>query len=691
VFHRQLQLCATMVRGAFILAALPVASATNPMDQVYKLMDECAAKVQKDMDAEAKAYKEYFEWCDDAAKNSQFEIKTATAEVSELQAKIGEETSNIGASNSKIEDLAGSIAKDEKELEAATVVREKERKDFEAGEAELVADVDTLDRAIAILERELSKNPAAFAQLSGTNANAIVQALGVITEAAGFSGADKNRLSAFVQQQQGDSEDDMELGAPAPKAYESKAGAIVDVLGDMKEKAESELADLRKAEGNAKHNFDMLKQSLTDSLSADNTDLTQEKKALSASEEAKATAEGDLSVTSKDLATAQEELQTASTECMTVAADHESTVNSRNEELAVIAKAKQILEEAVGGASFLQISTRTDLRNSEIVVMLKNLAKKQHSSALAQLSSRVEAVAKYGSAAGEDPFAKIKGLITDMIGKLEKEAEDDLGEKAFCDEEMAKTEAKKQDLEATVEALTSKIDSAAATSAKRKSQVKDLQARLASLIKEQATMDQIRAEENSDYTVAKEDLEQALNGVQKALGVLRDYYGGASASLMQEEQPAKPAKHEKSGGAGGSIINILEVCESDFSENLAKEETEEANSAAAYDKTSQENKISKVQMEQDVKYKTQEFKSLDKQIGELGSDKSTAANELGAVMEYYSGIKERCVAKPESYADRKARREAEIAGLKEALDILENETAFMQRKRRGLRGGALKA
>lgn len=160
---------------------------------------------------------------------------------------------------------------------------------------------------------------------------------------------------------------------------------------------------------------------------------------------------------------------------------------------------------------------------------------------------------------------------------------------------------------------------------------------------------------------------------------------------MQEEQPAKPAKHEKAGGAGQSIINILEVCESDFSENLAKEETEEAGSATAYDKTTQENKISKMQMEQDVKYKTQEFKSLDKQIGELGSDKSTAANELSAVMEYYSGIKERCVAKPESYADRKARREAEISGLKEALDILENETAFMQRKRRGLRGGALKA
>jgi len=52
-------------------------------------------------------------------------------------------------------------------------------------------------------------------------------------------------------------------------------------------------------------------------------------------------------------------------------------------------------------------------------------------------------------------------------------------------------------------------------------------------------------------------------------------------------------------------------------------------------------------------------------------------------MEYYGKIKERCIAKPESYEERKARREAEITGLKEALSILESETAFMQRGRRG--------
>jgi len=96
--------------------------------------------------------------------------------------------------------------------------------------------------------------------------------------------------------------------------------------------------------------------------------------------------------------------------------------------------------------------------------------------------------------------------------------------------------------------------------------------------------------------------------------------------------------------------------------------------------------VSKTTGEQDVKYKTQEFKGLDKEITELTSDKDTVSTELNAVLEYYSQIKDRCIAKPESYESRKARREAEIDGLKQALQVLDEETAFVQRKRRGLRG-----
>merc|ERR1719217_255067 len=177
--------------------------------------------------------------------------------------------------------------------------------------------------------------------------------------------------------------------------------------------------------------------------------------------------------------------------------------------------------------------------------MVKKLARDQHSNALAQLASRIKSVMSYGAADGADVFGKVKGLIGDMIAKLEKEAEEDASEKAYCDEEMAKTGAKKADLEGDLSKVTAKIDQAAATSAKRKEQVKELQAQLAALAKEQAEMDTIRSEQHADYTKAKADLELGLSGVGKALDVLRDYYGGAS-SLIQDDsaafmqQPAKP-------------------------------------------------------------------------------------------------------------------------------------------------------
>jgi hypothetical protein len=324
---------------------------------------------------------------------------------------------------------------------------------------------------------------------------------------------------------------------------------------------------------------------------------------------------------------------------------------------------------------------------------VKKLAKEHHSAALAQLASRIGSVIRYGAAGGDDVFAKVKDLITDMITKLEAEAKSEATEKAYCDEELAKTESKKSELESEISKLTSKIDLAAAKSAELKADVKTLQAELATLAKEQAEMDSIRAEEKAAYDTAKAELELGISGVQKALGVLKDYYQGAAFvqgssnfdAFMQ--QPAAPQKHEKASGAGGSIIDILEVCESDFAKNLAAEEQEEADAIEVYEKTTQENKLSVTMKSQDVKYKTKEFKGLDKSISDLSGDRDTTNTELSAVLDYYAKIKDRCIAKPESYEERKARREAEISGLKEALSILENETAFMQRKKRSLRSG----
>merc|ERR1719352_598419 len=179
-----------------------------------------------------------------------------------------------------------------------------------------------------------------------------------------FSASDKQRLLGLIQAKSDQEDGAEELGPPAAAAYKSHSSSIFDVLEDMKEKAEGQLSDLRKAESTTKHNFNMLKQSLTDQIEADTKDSDEEKANKAATQEAKATAEGDLVETSKDLENDKGALATAGTTCMSIAADHEATMKSRAEELEALAKAKSVLSETSSGAveqsySLLQIAHQT--------------------------------------------------------------------------------------------------------------------------------------------------------------------------------------------------------------------------------------------------------------------------------------------------------------------------------------------
>jgi hypothetical protein len=452
----------------------------------------------------------------------------------------------------------------------------------------------------------------------------------------------------------------------------------------------------------AKQNYEMLKMSLTGKIGAQTKEMDDTKAEKAAAEETQASAEGELEITKKAVAAAQEDLHGIQMDCMEKASDHEITLKGRAEELKALATAKKIIQQATAleQLSLIQVSassrvtthSKAGQRGINAAGMIRRLAKSQHSAALAQLASRIEATVRYYGRSGDDPFAKVKGLIQDMIAKLLKEAQEEAEEKAYCDAEMAKTEKKKAELEDDLEAITAKIDKAVSASTRLKEEVKTLQSELLELEKLQAEMDKARADAHAAYLESTADLQKGLDGLRKALKVLREYYakdeeGGALLQVGDDDskfdammqQPAPPEKFKKSGGAGDSIIGMLEVAESDFAKNLAEEQQEEDAAQAEYEKTTQENKVTKASKEQDVKYKTKEFKALDKSVTELSSDRDGMNTELDAVLEYYDKIKEKCVAKPEPYEERKKRREAEIAGLKEALSILEGEAVFIQR------------
>jgi hypothetical protein len=236
--------------------------AANPLAKVLDLMDSLTAKVTAEGEAEAKAYKEYVEWCDDVSKNTGFTIKDLTSKQGKLEASIGQLTADIDVCVSRVAELAGAISTSESELKSATGIRDKESADFAASEKELMEAIDALERAVRILEKEMAKNPASLAQVDTSNMQAMLKGIGAVMDAAAFPAEDRKTLLALAQSQSKDESDDLEFGAPAAASYKSHSSGILDVLEDMKEKAEGQLSDIRKAESRSRHNCVMLKQSL---------------------------------------------------------------------------------------------------------------------------------------------------------------------------------------------------------------------------------------------------------------------------------------------------------------------------------------------------------------------------------------------------------------------------------------------
>merc|ERR1719163_2332011 len=629
--------------------------------------------------------------CHDDSMDLGFQIETGKKDVARAKATIADEEAKIGSAEAKIEELSTSIATSTKDLESATAIRAKENEDFQKLEKELMEAVSMLERAYGIIEREMAKTGFIQGKAGQEAMSKVMDALEAVIVSAGVNAADKAKVQALLQATQGSSDSDLELqpgGAPDPAAYKSKSGGILSVLEDMLEKAKAELATAQKAEMNAAFDFKMLKQKIEDAVAFGEKTLAETKAAKAAAEEAKAVAEGELETASKNLADDETHLKDLQQECMTASEEDTESKESRAEELEALATAKKILEEKTGAASdraysFIQIGTvskagsKTKAKQvkQEILDLLQGLAEKNGDKQMSLLAQRVQTAAMLG----EDPFAKIKGLISEMIEKLEAEAAKEAAHKAFCDKEMSETKAKKEDKETELDDLSTKIDKATSKIAKLKEEVATLSKELGEIAAAQKKATEMRQEQAAAWAAAKADYEQGLEGVGMALQVLRDYYAekdeafiqGNKAAFLQGKMGLGESKHSKATGASTGIIGMLEVVESDFSKLLSEGNAAEAMAVDEYEKLTQDNEIATTEKETAVKYKTKDSKETEAMLAGLKEDKEVADKEYSAIMDYWEQLQPMCIAKPEPYAERKRRREAEIAGLKEALTILE--------------------
>jgi len=670
VAQSELLLLSTM---AFMLAllCLTAASSVSPVQKVIQLLDELKGKVEADLAAEETAMAEYTSWCDEESNSKEDAITSSKRTIDDLSATIEDAKGTIATLTSTVEDLTSKISASEADLADATKIRNKENADFLAAEKELVDTVDGLDRAVMVLKRNMALVQAG--SLPKKELSLLATSLSKIIEASWVNEHDRKVVRSLLQT--GDSDEDLSFQPQATTtAYSSQSGGIVDTLEDMREKAEESLSSTRKDEMEAAHAFALLKQSLEDEISVSKKQLSQATLQKSNTEEELHAAEEELTTTKKVLADDESYLAELKESCSAKATAWSIRQKDAGEETAAIEKAKEIL--STGVKVFLQTSSMTRTKDEDVetaqrrasaVRTLRTLAKKFNTFGLLELSMSAQS----------DPFGKVRGLIESMIAKLTKEAAEEADLKSFCDEETAESKKKQADLSAKLDKTNARIAKAVASKAKLTEDIKVLEEQIAEIDAADAEATKIRGEEHEEYLKSSKDLKDSAEAVAKAISVLTEYY--SSASFLQTKQGEEPTFASNKGDIASTITSMLEVAESDLSKLLAETEAAESSAASSFEELIKENKVSKATKMSDAKGKAQEVKSTDVALSNYKEDKTSLTGELDAVLAYLDKLKPQCETKVMSYAERKAKREAEIEGLKEALTIL-SETALLQVK-----------
>jgi chromosome segregation ATPase len=288
------------------------------------------------------------------------------------------------------------------------------------------------------------------------------------------------------------------------------------------------------------------------------------------------------------------------------------------------------------------------------------------------------------SVASAQPFDKVVGLIKSLLAKLEKEAAEAADTHAFCEEEKVKNDEGIKKTTDKLDTLKARLDKAEAKKASLSDDVVQLTDEVAAIDKSDEEATKLRQDQHATFAKAEADFSEAADAVQDAIDALKDYYGGASL-LQTKKGGAPPQLGGARSDSSNIIVGMMETMAQEFAQTVAKLQAEEREALEAYRQMTQDNKVAKTAKESEIAGSKREIASLDVAIGHHTEDKAMSEKELAAIKEYVESLKPTCYGRVVPYAERKAKREAELDGLKEALDILEESSPSLVQVQNKLR------
>jgi len=672
------------------------------VQKVIQMLQGMLAKGKEEKHNEQVQFSQYSQFCSDVEREKSQAVKSADEAIDMLKANIELAESTAETLGREINELDGQVATWQADQKAATKVREMERADYAEAHKEYTETIDAIGKATIVLKAKAYNTPQAkeeaVALLSkdaklgaavgrGAAGRALLAFLAAAQDPAeaalrSVSAAKMTQpLKALLQSSRGPEAD--------AYAYEFRSGDIIDMLNKLKDKFAEERSALEKEELNRRHAYELLSGDLKNSVSnaedARSAKVQQKAKSLQSAAQMKS----DLADTTSTRADDAKYLSEMTSQCKQKASDFEERQKLRTDEITALEKAIEILSSSkVQATSERATAALLQRRMAGRHVALLQVGSSGASPAMAKaalfLDDRAERLGsgilqKLAAHMREDPFAKVKKMIQDLIVRLQEAQGEEAQHNTWCKSELATNEQVRTDRTTQVERLSSEIETKKSQISKLAAEITQLTQQLAESDQETAKMTKLRQEEKAENEKTIKDAQDAQAAVEQAITLLKEFYAtaGEATALVQKKRQEPPAifdsPYRGMGAENGGVIAMLEVIQSDFARLESSTSASEATSQNEYDRQMSDSAVLKAQMQKDVEHKNVLKQQATQAVNDMTNDLQSAQKELDAANAYFDKLKPSCLESGVSAEERAQRRQEEIESLQEALRILNGE------------------
>eukprot|EP00747_Dinoflagellata_sp_TGD_P143565 gnl/TRDRNA2_/TRDRNA2_176407_c1_seq4.p1 gnl/TRDRNA2_/TRDRNA2_176407_c1~~gnl/TRDRNA2_/TRDRNA2_176407_c1_seq4.p1 ORF type:complete len:694 (+),score=273.46 gnl/TRDRNA2_/TRDRNA2_176407_c1_seq4:106-2187(+) len=658
----------------------------TPVEKVISLIKDLMAQTTETGKAEAKQYDDFACFCKEQADEKLYNIERSTAKLDKLAKLIAKLDSEIAQLNSDISDLSKQMTSLEEEIESISDERAKQHSDYLVEAKDMSDAIDAMERALQALDDamkgQVGDSKTLFLQLKNVAGFVLEKSV----KNANLTPSDKELsiLSMLREESAGPGE---------AHGYETKSAEIIQTLKDLKRTFKENKVELDNAEFAAKSAFEKKKQGLEN----EHQFAGMEKDEKAALEESK----------SEELAAAQEDeteetnMKTADNnfmkeltdQCEARAKQFDQRSKARTDELTALSSAMDALESGVKEnydansklTGFVQIKSHVSLLQlsqgqvpEKVLSFLASAAGSLNSPELVSLTMKARL--------SKDHFVKVRQMIKDMIAKLKADAKKEAESKGFCDREMAEAISNRDEANMIIEEKTATTSKLSAEKAELTTDNEELSAAIAENMKALKEATELRNKEKAANEKTLADSEAGKEAVTFALTTLKDFYGGAAFLQKSVYTPPNAGADGKTVGdmapstaegdykgnqeASKGIIGLLDVILSDFERTIETTTEEETTAQGEFDTFESDTNSDTEAKEDEITTKENRISEINDELMSTENDHNDAKTQLADAKASLEKLKPMCVEQGPTYEEKVAKREQEIAALKEAMQIL---------------------